>query len=224
MPRTRLVCVLAILTTIFLIPTGLLAQSPSTLVSGRAVDASGRGVAHQRVELVQHASVVRTVTTDVIGDWSFAGVPPGDYVVRMNIKGHIAGVRVTVTAGQMVTGTLIVLPTAAVAPQLGVIGTLANLVSLVPAAIQTAVQSAAQVTAETETTVVSPEVLRAIVNKLDRTQQLAFVAALIDAARSPASPYNQYLSSFEALNREILAADAPLRLPPGYFPPVSGSG
>jgi hypothetical protein len=81
-------------------------------VSGQAVDASGRAVAGQRVELVQSGTVLQTTTTGSRGEWSFGRVDAGEYVVRMNVNGQTAGMRVSVVAGQTVANQMIVAPTA----------------------------------------------------------------------------------------------------------------
>lgn len=210
MHRKPLIFALAFVTAAFWMPAGLLAQTPSGLVSGRAVDASGRGVANQRVELVQNTLVVSTVTTDVMGDWSFAGVAPGDYVVRMNIKGHIAGVRVSVASGQMLTGTLIVVPTAVVAPQLGVIANLTNLITtLAPTAAAAVTSAATAVVADVKTTVIDEEKLVAILAALSRENLEAFTAAILTVIQNnPSTAYAQYQQQFKEIEAAIKTTPA----------------
>ena len=103
-------------------PSGLAAQvtksSPaapalSSSISGQVVDAGGRGVARQRVELVQNGVVLHTTTTGAAGEFSFASVVSGEYIVRVAVNGLPAGIRVPVTPGAAVTGATIVLPSAA---------------------------------------------------------------------------------------------------------------
>lgn len=100
-------------------PVSLLAQSAQAArpgaVSGEALDAGGRALVNQRVELVQTTQVVQTTTTGTRGEWTFSHVAPGDYVVRTLLaNGQTAGVRVSVAPGQTVANTLIVSPSAAV--------------------------------------------------------------------------------------------------------------
>jgi hypothetical protein len=81
-------------------------------VSGETVDAGGRALANQRVELVRDTEVLNSTTSGSRGEWSFANVPTGDYVVRTVINGKISGARVTVTPGQMIARAVIVAPSA----------------------------------------------------------------------------------------------------------------
>lgn len=101
----------------FGVPAGLVAQAqaPSELarISGGAVDAGGRALVNQRVELDRAGAIVNSTNTGSRGEWSFTNVSPGDYVVRMVVNGHVAGIPVSVTSGQMVTSALIVAPSAA---------------------------------------------------------------------------------------------------------------
>ena len=93
----------------------LLAESAGR-VSGHALDAGGRPLAGQRVELVgalrgQPVGVpVQANVTDARGAWSFSGVPAGEYVVRMVHRGRTAGVPVSVTGDTGVPAVLIVAP------------------------------------------------------------------------------------------------------------------
>ncbi|MCY4634706.1 MAG: carboxypeptidase-like regulatory domain-containing protein [Acidobacteria bacterium] len=85
-------------------------------VSGHALDAGGRPLAGQRVELVgalqgQPVGVpVQANVTDARGAWSFSDVPAGEYVVRMVHRGRTAGVPVSVTGESGAPGVLIVAP------------------------------------------------------------------------------------------------------------------
>lgn len=71
-------------------------------VSGQALDAGGRPLAHVRVELVEAVGVrpvgrvVRATATDTRGAWAFGRVPPGDYVARVALGGRTAGAAVSV--------------------------------------------------------------------------------------------------------------------------------
>lgn len=113
---------LAVLTLSLGAPSGLAAQitksspavpTPSSSISGQVVDAGGRGAARQRVELVQNGVVLHTTTTGAAGEYSFANVVSGEYIVRVVVNGLPAGIRVPVTSGAAVTGATIVLPSAA---------------------------------------------------------------------------------------------------------------
>ena len=98
-------------------PAGIFAQAPAPAqlgtISGQAVDAGGRALLNQRVELVRAGEIAQTTTTGSRGEWSFTNIVPGDYVVRMMVNGQVAGVRVSLTPGQMVANALIVAPSAA---------------------------------------------------------------------------------------------------------------
>ncbi|HXH24189.1 MAG TPA: carboxypeptidase-like regulatory domain-containing protein [Vicinamibacterales bacterium] len=137
----RLTAVTLAIATIFLgIPsTSAAQQAQAASISGQAVDAAGRALALQRVELVRTGEVVQTTTTNTRGEWSFTGVQPGAYIVRLTINGQVAGVRVEVTAGQALTNTVIVAPSAAAPsaaflfalPLLAAIGTVAAVAAAV---------------------------------------------------------------------------------------------
>ena len=98
-------------------PAGLFAQSaapsPLATISGETVDAGGRALVSQRVELVRSGEVIATTTSGSRGEWSFANVAPGDYVVRATFNGQVAGVRVSMVAGQLIARAVIVAPSAA---------------------------------------------------------------------------------------------------------------
>ena len=106
-------------------PVGILAQVQPQLgtVSGEATDAAARPLVGQQVELVRGDVVVGTTTTGSRGEWSFANLTPGDYVIRINVNGVISGIRVSVAAGQAITGSLIVAPGAS-ATSAGFLGSL----------------------------------------------------------------------------------------------------
>lgn len=124
--RKLVASVLVAVSLTFGAPTGLMAQSAIQMgsISGEAVDAGGRGVATQRVELVQSGQVIQTTVTGLSGTFVFGNVPAGDYVVRVVANGQPAGVRVSVTPGGVATHAMIVLPSAAApsAAFLGLIG------------------------------------------------------------------------------------------------------
>jgi ClpP class serine protease len=114
----KLITVASVLVTVSLgVPAGIFAQAPMpalATISGEALDAGGRALASQRVELVQDGAVVSSTTTGSRGEWSFTNVRAGDYVVRIVVNGQIAGIRVSVVTGQTVASALIVAPSAAV--------------------------------------------------------------------------------------------------------------
>lgn len=175
------------------VPSTMLAENPTLVgsVAGRAVDAAGRGVGSQRVELMQGGFVVSVATTSAHGEWAFRDVRPGDYVVRMTINGKVAGVRVSITAGQATAGTLIVVPTSTVAPQLG---SLASLVlSLGPTAATAVAATGFAQSVDTETTLPDEETLREILDNLSPEQAEAFAAAILEVIQeNPNSPFVQY--------------------------------
>jgi hypothetical protein len=75
-------------------PTTTLAQAPRASITGQLVDAGGRAIASQRVDLVQYGVVIATTTTTTSGSYVFANVAEGEYVVRTMLNGTVAGVRV----------------------------------------------------------------------------------------------------------------------------------
>jgi hypothetical protein len=129
--RKLVALVLALVT--ITVGTPAFAQAPAALkngsVAGESVDAAGRAIAGQRVELLRAGEVVQTTATDSRGDWVFTNVPAGEYVVRMNVNGQIAGVRATVTAGQSTKALIVTSSAAAAKPAfllaLGLLGGLA---------------------------------------------------------------------------------------------------
>lgn len=115
--RKLLALTLVLVTGSLAVPAGLFAQTPApaelATISGRAVDAGGRALVNQRVELARANEIVGSTNTGSRGEWSFTNVTPGDYVVRMVVNGQVAGIRVSVTPGQTLTSALIVAPSAA---------------------------------------------------------------------------------------------------------------
>ncbi len=180
-------------------PLTLLAQSAFGMatsvgtVAGRSVDPMGRGVFGERVELVRGTQVVSTTTTNGLGEWSFRSVEPGEYILRMNVRGRIAGLRVTVAAGQAINGTMIVVPAATASLQLGLV---ANLASLVPAMSATVAAAAASVVQDVETTELDDEILEAILEALPVAERQAFAASVVAAINAQpngsAAPFQQY--------------------------------
>jgi len=95
-------------------PVVTLAQSVQLgAISGEFMDAGGRAIASQQVELVQDGVVLRTATTDSTGQWTFASVKPGEYIVRTTLNGRVTGVAVTLATGQSLATANIVAPSAA---------------------------------------------------------------------------------------------------------------
>lgn len=115
--RNAIVLVLVVVTASLGVPAQVFAQAAARVqagtISGEVLDAGGRAVVNQRVELVQAREVVQTTTSGSRGEWTFANVAPGDYVVRVVINGQVTGIRVTLTPGQAVSNALIVAPSAA---------------------------------------------------------------------------------------------------------------
>jgi hypothetical protein len=198
--RKALALALTVAVMTLAVPATMLAENPTLVgsVAGRAVDAAGRGVGSQRVELMQGGFVVSVGMTSAHGEWSFRDVKPGDYIVRMTLNGKVAGVRVSVTAGQAAAGTLIVVPTASVAPQ---IGSLASLVlSLAPTAATAVAATGFAQSVDTETTLPSEEVLMEILENLTPAQAVAFAEAIQEViANNPDSPFAQYEEQLEII-------------------------
>jgi carboxypeptidase family protein len=118
-------------------------RPPVGSVSGQLVDVGGRALANQRVELLSGGASISSTITGNHGEWSFANVAPGDYVVRASVNGTLIGARVSVASGQVATA-LIVAPSAA-APSaaflggLGVLGGSLVIAGVVAAVITTVV-------------------------------------------------------------------------------------
>jgi hypothetical protein len=111
--RKIIAVVLAVASLTFGAPAAALAQNiQSGSVTGELVDAGGRALPGQRVELVQAGRVMQSTTTGTRGTFTFANVAPGDYIVRMQANGQTAGVRTTVHAG-LAANAMIVAPSAA---------------------------------------------------------------------------------------------------------------
>lgn len=115
--RKLLAVALVLVTVSFGVPAGVFAQVPAraqlATISGTAVDAGGRALMNQRVELVRATEVVGSTITGSRGEWLFTNVTPGDYVVRVIVNGQVAGIRVSVAPGQTFANALIVAPSAA---------------------------------------------------------------------------------------------------------------
>jgi hypothetical protein len=105
-------------------------SSPLGTISGETMDAGGRALSNQRVELVRDTIVINSTMSGSRGEWSFANVAAGEYVVRTVVNGKVAGARVVLTPGEMIARAMIVTPSAsAPAPaflaSLGLIGGIA---------------------------------------------------------------------------------------------------
>jgi hypothetical protein len=141
--RKLLVLALVLVTVSVGVPAGLFAQVPApaqlATISGEAMDAGGRALINQRVELVRASEIVGSITTGSRGEWLFTNVTPGDYVVRVVVNGQVAGIRVSVAPGQTVANGVIVAPGAAApsAAFLAALGVLGG--TLVGAAIAAAI-------------------------------------------------------------------------------------
>lgn len=90
------------------------ARAQAGTIAGEAMDAGGRPLVNQRVELVQAGQVIQTTTTGLRGEWSFVNLRPGDYTVRLHVNGQVTGIRVVLAPGQAITDAVIVAPSAAV--------------------------------------------------------------------------------------------------------------
>ena len=199
MRKVLTVALTVALATTLATPLTLLAQSAFGTVAsvgtlaGRSVDPMGRAVFGERVELLRGTQVVHTTTTNGLGEWSFRAVEPGEYIVRMNVRGRIAGLRVTVAAGQALNGTMIVVPAATASLQLGLV---ANLASLVPAMSASVAAAAASVVQDVETTELDEEILMDILEALPPAERQAFAATVIATVQAQptgaAAPFAQY--------------------------------
>jgi hypothetical protein len=87
-------------------------SSPLGTISGETMDAGGRALSNQRVELLRDTIVINSTMSGSRGEWSFANVSAGEYVVRTVVNGKVAGARVIVTPGQMIAHAMIVTPSA----------------------------------------------------------------------------------------------------------------
>jgi hypothetical protein len=191
------------------------AQFAMASLAGRSVDPAGRSMAGERVELLNGTTVVSTTTTNGLGEWSFKGVQPGVYTVRMNVRGRVAGIRVTVEAGQALTGTMVVVPAATASLQLGLIG---NLITLVPAAATAATTVTATTIQEVETVELSPTILVQILEALPVDERQAFAAAVVAAVQDSAqgsAPFAQYEAQFQ-----VIANTGTVPPPSVFTPPV----
>ena len=114
----RKLIALVLVTALLGAPVGVFGQSQGgarlATISGEVLDAGGRALVNQRVELVRAGDVVQSTTTGGRGEWSFTNVAPDDYIVRTVVNGKTAGIRVSVTSNQTIARALIVAPSAAV--------------------------------------------------------------------------------------------------------------
>jgi hypothetical protein len=180
---------LTVLMVVFVSVVGvpLFARATTGSVEGRVVDASGRAVTGQRIDLVRDSVVVNTSVTASTGQWLFKEVPAGDYVVRLNIRGTVAGIHVTVTPGASVNGRLIVTPASAAAPQLGAVaGFLASGASSAVVSAAAVAASAVTSTATSTNTVQADAVaITDVLKTLTPDQRKAFAEELKAAVTQP---------------------------------------
>ena len=190
-------------------------------LSGQALDAAGRSVAGERVELLRDSQVIAVTTTNAHGAWSF-DVAPGDYVVRVVVNGKIAGVRVSVGA-KPVTGTLVVVPAAAASPQIGTLASLVANLAVTTAATVTTV--ALNVAVETETTELDPVAVITIINNLEPAEKLAFAQAVVDAlGDSDELPPQLQTLQIVLVNTVIASNGNNAPIPPSVIPsPTTGN-
>lgn len=192
-------------------------------LTGRAVDVSGRAVAGQRVELLRGTQIVSVDTTSLAGDWMFLSVVPGTYVVRTTVNGKVAGVRVTVRAGQALAGNLIVLPATAAAPQIGVAaGLLGGASSAVVTAAAAALATATAATQEVVTLEPDSAKIVAVLTALSPEQRQTFAQALITAIQSNPNVANQFATPAEAAAL-VNALAAIVANPTAPIPPLPGN-
>lgn len=199
------------------------ASATTASLSGKAVDVSGRAVAGQRVELLRGTQVVSVATTTVSGDWMFLSVVPGSYVVRTTVNGKVAGVRVTVRAGQALAGNMIVLPATAAAPQIGIVaGALGGASSAVVTAAAAALATATAATQDVVTLEPDAAKILEVLNTLTTDQKKAFAEALIEAIKDlPAGEDSPFATAEErqqlvtALEKVVENPSAPVTGLPG---------
>jgi hypothetical protein len=104
------------------------AQAPAAgQISGTARSSAGKSLANHtaRVRDVQSSNIVGTATTNAAGEFSIAGLQPGQYVVEIvNAAGEVVGATspVSLTAGAMVVSGVSATATAAAAAAVGGIG------------------------------------------------------------------------------------------------------
>jgi len=203
----------------------LLAASTVTgSVEGRVVDPSGRAVAGQRIELVRDSQVVNTSVTASTGQWMFRDVPAGDYVVKVNVRGAIAGIRVSVTPGASLSGRLIVTPASAAAPQIGAVaGFLASgASSAVVSAAAVAASAATSAASNTDTVHADAAEVTAVLNTLTSDQKKVFAEELKKAVQdlptgegNPFASPEQKQTLINQLNTIIQNPNATVTILPG---------
>lgn len=93
------------------VPAGVFAQTPTGGIQGVARDAQQQTLANHTVQVrnVQTGQLAGTGTTNAAGQFTFAGLDPGSYVVEVvNDDGDIVGttVPIVVAAGTMATVTV----------------------------------------------------------------------------------------------------------------------
>lgn len=192
-------------------------------LTGRVVDVSGRAIAGQRVELLRGTQIVSVGTTSLSGMWMFPSIAPGTYVVRMTLNGKVAGVRVTVGAGQALAGTLIVAPATAAAPQIGLVaGALGGASSAVVTAAAAALATATAATQDVVTLEPDAKKILEVLTALSPAQRQAFAEALIEAiANLPAGEDSPFATAEErqqlvaALQEVVKNPSAPISGLPG---------
>jgi hypothetical protein len=192
-------------------------------LTGRTVDVSGRAVAGQRIELLRGTQVVSLATTSLNGTWMFPSVTPGTYVVRTTLNGKVAGVRVTVRAGDALAGTLIVVPAVAAAPQIGVVaGALGGASSAVVTAATAALATATAATQDTVTLEPDAEAILQVLTNLTPEQRQDFAEALIEAIEEDPEVENAFATPEE---RDALldALEEIVENPSAPIPPLPGN-
>jgi hypothetical protein len=190
-------------------------------VEGRVVDATGRAVTGQRIELVRDSLVVSTSVTATTGHWMFRDVAAGDYVVRLNLRGTIAGIRVTVTPGASLNGRLIVTPASAAAPQIGAVA--GFLASGASSAVVTAAAAAASVATstvtETKTVAADATSINKVLDSLTPEQKKVFAEELKKAVANEPTGGNTFATDADkevlitALNQIIANPNEKVTLP-----------
>jgi hypothetical protein len=156
------------------------------------------------------------------GQWFFGEVPAGDYVVRLTVRGTVAGIRVTVTPGASVNGRLIVTPASAAAPQLGAVaGFLASgASSAVVTAAAAAASAATSAASSTDTVHADAAEVIAVLKTLTPDERKTFAEelkkAVEDAPTGEGNPFatpEQKTELLKELNTLIANPSAPVVFP-----------
>lgn len=223
--RRMLIAAATAIVLAFGMPLASYAEPATTAsLSGKAVDVAGRAVAGQRVELLRGTQVVSVATTTIGGDWMFLSVAPGSYVVRTTVNGKVSGVRVTVRAGQVLAGNMIVLPAAAAAPQVGLVaGMLGGASSAVVTAAAAALATATAATQDVVTLEPDAAAILAVLTNLSPAQRQTFAQALTTAIANLPAGNDSPFATAEERQQLVNALAQVIANPSAPIPPLPGN-